>query len=202
MFGIWEQIYLGLFVFGTGFLLLQVFLGQFGDADLDSDFDADLDVDTDFDVDGDFDADLDTESGSHAGLDVSFLTPLIIAPMLAGVGAVGLFVALFLNSSVLLHLPLALLGGFALGYAIFFVLAKVIAPMQGSSEVRVGELWGTVAEVITPIPENRLGEIRFVARGSYISAPARSVTGELIPRGQMVMIEKVENSVAFVRPTQ
>jgi hypothetical protein len=198
MQGMWNLLYLGLFVFGSGFLLLQVLLGQLGDSDVDFDSDVDLDADFDAELDGGFDAeldsDLDAHSGPRVGADVSFLTPLIIAPMLAGTGAVGLFLSWLLGWSVLLHLPLAILGGFALGYALFFLLARVIAPMQGSSEVRVSQLWGTVAEVITPIPENRIGEIRFIANGAYVSTPARSSTGELIPRGKTVMIEKVENS--------
>ncbi|MGH2545086.1 MAG: hypothetical protein ACRDIB_20035 [Ardenticatenaceae bacterium] len=197
--GPWEGIYLGLFVFGAGFLLIQVVLGQFGHADVHASGDGDTGFDTHASAHGHAEDSGHQHSGGH---DLSFMTPLIIAPTLAGIGTVGLLLALLWNVPWLLHLPLALLGGLALGYAIFFVLARIIAPMQGSSEVRVGELWGTVAEVTTPIPENRLGEIRFIASGSYHTTPARSVTGETIPRGATVMIEKVENSIAFVRTTR
>lgn len=202
MFGVWESLYLGLFVFGSGFLLIQLLLGNFGDAEIEGDLEADFDAE--LEVEGDFDAELDADAtdGAQAQSGVSFLTPLIIAPTLAGLGAVGLFASLLLGWPWLLHLPVAIVGGVAMGYALFYFLARIIAPMQGSSEVRMGSLWGTVGEVITPIPENRIGEIRFVARGSYLSAPARSVTGEMIPRGETVMIEKVVDSVVFVRPTQ
>lgn len=213
MFGFWESLYAGLLMFGGGFLLVQLFLGQLGDADIDGDVDAELEVvdgDLDLEVDGDLDADgAESHALQHGGAQaysdlpsVSFVTPLVIAPTLAGIGFTGLMLTLVLNLGVVLHLPLAIVSGIALGYAVFFLLAKVIAPMQGSTEVRVGELWGTVAEVTTPIPAGRLGEIRFVARGAYQSTPARSVTGEALPRGQMVMIEKIENAVALVRPTR
>lgn len=202
-FGIWENIYLGLFVFGAGFLLLQVVMGQFGSADIDSDLDGDLDggLDSDGDIDGDAHLDAD-HSGHHVGVDVPFLTPLVITPMLAGTGLIGLLLTLGFSWPFFLHLPVALLGGFAVGYAIFYVLAKLIAPLQGSSEIRVNELWGTVGKVITTIPANRLGEIRFIAGGSYVSHPARSATGQKLARGQKIIIEKVENSVAIVRPTE
>lgn len=200
MFGFWENLYLGLFLLGTGFLLIQFFMGNFGDADFDADVDADLDFDADVDVDGDIDADAHASHGNHPS--VSFLTPLIILPTLAGIGFTGLIASLLLGLPVLIHLPMALIGGMVLGYSLFYLLAKVLAPMQGSSEVRVSEIWGTVAEVVTPIPAGRVGEVRFIAKGSYHSTPARSITGESIGRGQPVMIEKIENSVAFVRPTQ
>jgi hypothetical protein len=215
MFGIWANIYLGLFVFGAGFLLLQVMMGQFGDSDIDSELDGGLDMDGHFDghvdVDGhfdgdghshgDFDVDVD-HTGHHVGVDVPFLTPLVITPMLAGTGVIGLLLTLGFNWPFFLHLPLALVGGFAVGYAVFYILAKLIAPMQGSSEVRVNQLWGTVGKVITSIPANRMGEIRFIANGAYVSYPARSATGQMLARGQKVIIEKVENSVAFVRSTE
>ncbi len=188
----WQGVYLGLFIFGAGFLLLQMLLGQFSEAEPDTAEHPDLDG-------GSADS---AGHDHHTGHDVSFLTPLIIAPTLAGVGAVGLFLSVTWSIPWLLHLPIALVAGLVLGYAIFFVLARILAPMQGSSEVRVSELWGTVAEVITPIPENRLGEIRFIAHGAYHSTAARTVSGEPLTRGQTVIIEKVENAVAHVRPTR
>lgn len=195
MFGLWENLYLGLLLFGAGFLLIQLLLGNLGDAELDGELDTELEPA--------LEGELDSPGGEHgANSGVSFLTPLIIAPALAGIGLVGLVATLALGLPLLIHLPLALVVGFGVGYALFFLLARVMAPLQGSSEVRVSELWGTVAEVITPIPAGRVGEVRFVARGSYVATPARSLTGESLARGQLVMIERIENSVALVRPTQ
>ena len=204
MFGTWEFIYLGCFLFGFGYLLITAFAGQMGgDADLDSDFDADFDADLDVDVDADVDAGgHDGGDGQNAGHEFSIFTPLVIASLLTGMGGSGLFATLTLNLPWFLHILVASFGGWVTAYMIWAFFAKVIYPMQGSSEVRVGELWGTVGEVITSIPEGRVGEIRFVAGGSYVSHPARTASGEMLPRGQTVIIEKVENSVAIVRPTE
>jgi membrane protein implicated in regulation of membrane protease activity len=203
MFGLWELIYLGLFLFGLGYLAVLAIGGQLG-GDVEADSDLDLDIDADADIDIDVDA--DAEHGDHAQSatqELSFFTPLVLAMMLAGIGGVGLFASFTLGLKWwLFHLPVAALGGWFIGYLAYLFYAKVIMGMQGSSEVRVSKLWGTVAEVTTPIPESRMGEIRFIAKGAYMVYPARSATGEPLPRGQLVMIEKVENSIAIVRPTK
>lgn len=210
MSGLWQQIYLGLFLFGSGFLLVQLFLGQLGgdmDADMDADFDldADFDVDVDFDVDAEFDGDVGGEGHGRVGHDptstISFLTPLVIAPTLAAMGAIGLALSWALALPLLIHLPVAAIGGYAIGYALYLLLSRVVLPMQGSSEVRVADLWGTVAEVTIPIPVDGVGEIRYIAKGAYVTSPARTVGGEPVPRGRTVMIESIESSAARVRPT-
>lgn len=200
----WELIYLASFLLGTGYLLILALMGNIGG---DADVDLDADVDADFDLDGDLDADLDADADadqSHDGAqEFSIFTPIVFAALMTGIGATGLFAFLTLGLTIwFLHLPVAALGGWVLAYMIWWFFAKVIYPMQGSSEVRVSELWGTVGEVITPIPDNRVGEIRFIAAGSYVSSPARSATGKALPRGQTIIIEKIENSVAIVRPTK
>lgn len=212
MFGTWELIYFGCFLFGFGYLLITAFAGQMGgdaEADFDTDFDADLDGAGDLDFDADVDGAGDVDAGGHdadhnhsSGQEFSIFTPLVIASLLTGMGGSGLFATLTLNLPWFLHILVASLGGWAVAYMIWALFAKVIYPMQGSSEVRVGELWGTVGELTTSIPEGRIGEVRFIAGGSYVSHPARSASGEMLPRGKTVIIEKVENSVAIVRPTE
>jgi len=202
MFGMWELIYFGCFLFGFGYLLIVAFAGQIGgdaEAELDTDFEADFDADLDGDVDA---GGHDVDHSHDAGHEFSIFTPLVIASLLTGVGGSGLFATLTLNLPWFLHILVASLGGWAVAYMIWALFAKVLYPMQGSSEVRVGELWGTVGELTTSIPEGRVGEVRFIAGGSYVSHPARSASGDMLPRGQMVIIEKVENSVAIVRPTE
>lgn len=209
MFGTWELIYFACFLFGFGYLLITAFAGQIG-GDAEADFDADLDADFDADLDGGgaqaFDADVDgagdVEGDNSSGHEFSIFTPLVIASLLTGMGGSGLFATLTLNLPWFLHILVASLGGWVVAYLIWALFAKVIYPMQGSSEVRVGQLWGTVGELTTAIPEGRIGEVRFIAGGSYVSHPARSATGEMLSRGQTVIIEKVENSVAIVRPTE
>lgn len=222
MFGGWELFYLASFLLGFGYLLILGVMSGGGGSDSDVGGDGgdvpeanlELEAHGELDAHGDLDGhDLDHAGDGHeidaahhdhgaAGHEYSFFTPLVMASLLAGVGGAGLFGSLTLNLPWLFHLPLAALGGLGVGRLIWWLFARVIYPMQGSSEVRVHKLWGTVAEVTTPIPANRLGEIRFVAGGSYVSTPARSATGEMLPRGQIVVIEKIENSIAIVRATR
>ena len=208
MFGIWELIYFASFLFGFGYLLIVALAGQVGgdaNSDLDGDIDAPGDMDVDFDGDGDLDVDahdVDADHSYESGHEFSVFTPLVMASLLTGAGGAGLFATLTLNLPWFLHILVAAFGGWVVAYMIWAFFAKVIYPLQGSSEVRVNELWGTVGQVTTSIPEGRVGEIRFVAGGSYVSHPARSATGEKLLRGQTIIIEKVENSVAIVRPTE
>jgi hypothetical protein len=61
---------------------------------------------------------------------------------------------------------------------------------------------GMLAEVITPIPVGSVGEIAFVSQGGRVTYTAQSATGEAIPRGTTVMIEKVIGGVAMVHPQE
>ena len=71
---------------------------------------------------------------------------------------------------------------------------------QGSSEVRVAEMAGTIAEIITPIPENGLGEIAFVAQGGRMTYSARHNHNGKIDRGTPVRILRVVGGIAYVEP--
>ena len=74
--------------------------------------------------------------------------------------------------------------------------------MQASSQVRTLELGGTIGQVIASIKADGVGEITYVAKGSRISSPARSATGQDIPRGTMVTIVHMVGGTALVRPHQ
>jgi hypothetical protein len=66
--------------------------------------------------------------------------------------------------------------------------------------VKLKDIVGAVAEVITPIPADSVGEVAFVAQGGRMTYTAKSATGTLIARGTTVVIEKVVGGVAVVRP--
>jgi len=89
-------------------------------------------------------------------------------------------------------LVVAVIAHFAFGYFL-------IAP-QGSSEVKLQDIVGAVAEVTTPISARGVGAVAFVAQGGRVTYTARSGTGEPIPRGTAVVIERVVGGVVVVRP--
>jgi len=62
----------------------------------------------------------------------------------------------------------------------------------------VAQLIGTEASVITPIPENGVGEIAYVVRGTRYTAPARVESGTAIASGQSVKIKRVVGTQFYV----
>jgi len=66
----------------------------------------------------------------------------------------------------------------------------------------VRELGGIVGEVTAPISADGVGEITYVAKGSRIASPARSATGQPIPRGTSIAIVRMVGGTALVRPLE
>ena len=59
-------------------------------------------------------------------------------------------------------------------------------------------LIGITATIITPIPENGVGEIAYVNGGSRYTAPARSIGGKPIGNGAAVKIARIVGSQFYV----
>jgi membrane-bound ClpP family serine protease len=72
---------------------------------------------------------------------------------------------------------------------------------QSSSESRVATLVGMTASIVTPIPENGVGEIAYVQGGSRYTAPARSENGTPVAAGRTVKITRIGSAV-FVEATK
>jgi len=69
---------------------------------------------------------------------------------------------------------------------------------QSSSESKIATVAGMLASIITPIPENGVGEIAYVQSGSRYTAPARSEGGKAIANGQTVRITRIVGTQFFV----
>ena len=115
-------------------------------------------------------------------------------------GGVGIVATQLFQVRPELSLLWATLGGVVTGGVVYLFYGRLLVAMQASSEVRQRELTGTVGEVITSISLGGVGEISYVAKGSRISSPTRSATGQAIPRGALVTIERMIGGTALVRP--
>jgi len=69
---------------------------------------------------------------------------------------------------------------------------------QGSSESRVAKLIGMNAAIISPIPENGVGEISYTQAGSRYTAPARNEKNSAIATGKTVKITRIVGTQFFV----
>ncbi len=146
-------------------------------------------------------------AGGHAeaGLDnggmpgISPFSPMLIACFVTAFGALGIiFYQIPATHSAWISGPLASVGAFLIAAAVFWLLRGLFRATQGSSESRIADVIGVVAEVITPIPEKGVGEIAYVQKGARYSAPAREQTGAPVPYGHPVKIVRVAGSQFYV----
>ena len=59
---------------------------------------------------------------------------------------------------------------------------------------------GTEASVVSPIPENGVGEIAYVVGGTRYTAPARTENGVPVGNGKLVRITRVVGTQFYVDP--
>jgi hypothetical protein len=128
------------------------------------------------------------------------LSPVTIASFVTAFGAFGLIAQGLFNTPAAWSLAAAAAGGVIVAIIAHFAFGYFLIKPQGSSEVTMKDIVGAVAEVVTPIPADSVGEIAFVAQGGRLNYPAKSATGQGINRNTTVVIERVVGGIAFVRP--
>lgn len=146
-------------------------------------------------------------SGGHAeaGADasdmpgVSALSPTVIASFITAFGGLGMILhQIPATKPFYFSGPLALLGGFAVAGAVLGLLRQLFQRTQSSSESKVASLVGQTATIITPIPENGVGEIAYVQAGTRYTAPAREEHNVAVANGRPVKITRVVAGQFFV----
>jgi membrane protein implicated in regulation of membrane protease activity len=154
---------------------------------------------------GGHDHDLGTGGHAEAGFDhsglpgISPFSPTFIACFATAFGAVGLiFSSINATKNPWISAPLAGLGGFVIAAFVFSIFESAFSKTQSSSEGRVAALVGQTAAIITPIPENGVGEISYVQAATRFTAPARSELGKPIGPGQSVRITRIVGTQFFV----
>ena len=94
--------------------------------------------------------------------------------------------------------PLASICALLVATVLYKFLSMIFSHTQSSSESRVARLAGTEASVVSPIPENGVGEIAYVVGGTRYSAPARTENGTAIANGKLVRITRVIGTQFYV----
>ena len=180
------QIYL--VCFGVGFLFTIVGALM---ADVFGGHDAHVDIGSGGHAEGGF--------GSHEMPGFSPLSPTTLATFVTAFGGLGMiFTQVAATQSPWLSAPLSAIGGFGIAAGVVKVFQSIFKRTQSSSESHVSTLAGSAATVITPIPENGVGEIAYVQSGTRYSAPAREEHGVPIPNGHTVKITRVVGTQFYV----
>lgn len=138
-------------------------------------------------------------SVDHPTIKIPSLSPITIASFVTAFGAFGLISMSLFNATAKFSLAWATAGGLIVAVIAHFAFGYFLIAPQGSSEVRLQDIVGSSAEVVTPIPADSVGEIALVAQGGRFTYTAKSSTGIPIPRGATVDIEKIVGGVAVVK---
>jgi len=141
-------------------------------------------------------------SFDHGDVRVPSLSPVTIASFVASFGAIGLVATQLFRVSNQASLLWAAGGALVIATGMHFAFGYFLLRPQGSSEITMRDIIGALGEIITPIPADGVGEVAFVAQGARVTISAKSATGETIPRGTAVLIERLVGSTAIVRPQE
>lgn len=149
-------------------------------------------------------------TGGHAdsGFDsdgvpgITFFSPTVLASFVTTFGAFGLILSeIPAMSSVWVNAPISFIAGLAISLLVLWGMNKIFRNTQSSSEGKVAKLIGQTAAIISPIPENGVGEISYIQSGSRYTAPARDEKGGAIPNGKTVKITRIVGSQFYVEAT-
>jgi membrane protein implicated in regulation of membrane protease activity len=191
-----------LFLVGLFFAVLSALFAGFGHemGGHDYDFSAEHDFTAggaDMDMTG---ADLDHVGGyhGHGEIALSPVSPMTIATFIGCFGGGGI-ISYYVYPNPAVNIICAVVLGFLGAFGVYFLVARIARIIQGSSEARVGELIGEIAEVITPIHGEKMGEISYVFKGSRYNGPARSVDGRDIGKNRPVKIWRIIGTTFYVK---
>lgn len=150
-------------------------------------------------------ADVGTHGHAEAGFEhtgmpgIAPFSPTTLASFITAFGGFGLiFTKIEATRSPWISAPLSAVCGLIIAAAVFFMFNKIFSKTQSSSECRVGTLVGVHATVITPIPQNGVGEIAYVQAGSRYTAPARTESGGSVSGGSTVKIIRIVGTQFYV----
>lgn len=146
-------------------------------------------------------AEVDVDPGGDGAGDLTIFSPVTIGAFLAVFGAVGLITSIGLAMDARLSLLIAGVSAAVISLLVALLYSRLLVELHGSTDIQEAEMVGIEGVVITPIPTNGLGEVRFDMHNERMSRPARSADGAAIPRGAVVVIEQVLGAGAvLVRP--
>ncbi len=146
-------------------------------------------------------------TGGHAeaGFDnsgipgLSFFSPVVLASFVTAFGGFGILLSdVKATSNVWVSAPLSIAGALCVAFGVLALFNTVFSKSQSSSEAHVGAMVGQTATLLSPIPENGVGEIAYVQGSSRYTAPARSEKGAAIGNGEAVRVTRVVGTQFYV----
>lgn len=138
-------------------------------------------------------------TGAGAGeFHFPLFSPLALSTLFGSVGALGLIALHGLKLSGPLSLAVAFPAAMVATYLVTYVGWKLASSSKGSSSIRLVDLEGALAEVITPIPAQGIGEVAAMVSGQRYTAPAREEQGREVARGAQVKVKAMVGTTLVV----
>jgi membrane protein implicated in regulation of membrane protease activity len=172
-------------------------VGDLGDVDAGDGFDGDVGV-LDGDVPGDHHTSVSTAADGQLHPDSSWLFGVVtfrtLVAALAFFGLAGM-AALRMNWSPPVAVILALVGGFAAMYGMYWSMQSV-ARLATSGNERIGNAVGRRATVYIPIPADSagVGKVQLSMQNRIVEFQAMTDGGERLPTGSQVEVVGVAGS--------
>lgn len=127
------------------------------------------------------------------------VSPTTIAAFITAFGGFGMiFSKIEATRNPWISAPLSVLAGLLVAAGVVCLFRTIFRKTQSSSEGKVANLVGVVATVITPVPENGVGEIAYVQGGTRYTAPARVEHGQPLANGSSARITRIVGSQFYV----
>lgn len=131
---------------------------------------------------------------------VSLLLPGAVGALVC-TGAVGYVLAKHGSLHIVATVVVAVLAGVGGAVAAMAVVTRWAVPSAlASPEDLRYVLQGTPGKVVSDIARDGTGQVSYEANGQLVTMQARSVDGSKIPAGSDVVLERLEDGVAFVEP--
>jgi membrane protein implicated in regulation of membrane protease activity len=175
---------------GTGFLLIQLILGELGG-------DGGLDLDLDIDIDTDLHAD-------HPGAEFGLLSIQSLSAFFLGYGWIGLAAYRFLDIGFTGSALIAVGAGAGVAWLMVYLL-RTFLKLQNNTNVSINEAVGLVGEVYATVPPagEGKGEIILVINQSQHNYFATQESEDPIPTHTRVRVVRADtaSNLIVVEPT-
>ncbi len=195
--------YIALAILGCGYILVSGLLGHLADA-----FGSGGHAAGDGGGHHGGESSYGVDAGGHGAASVTdvgptefhfpFFSPLALATLFASIGAYGLMTKYGFRVGDGLSLLISVPAAAGTSYGVTYLGWRLVTGSRGSSVIRLANLVGAPAEVLTPIPAGGAGEVAAMVGGQRVTGPAREAHGREVPRGASVTVVRTVGGTLVV----
>jgi membrane protein implicated in regulation of membrane protease activity len=136
-----------------------------------------------------------TGSGAH----FSFINPMTMAAFLTWFGGTGYLLVHLRHIWIFAGLVLATLAGAIAASIVFAFVAKFLMANDQDTDPMDYDMIGVLGRISVPVRVEGTGEIIYEQLGVRKPCAARSDLGEVLAKGQEVVVTRYERGIAYVR---